>query len=151
MQAQTRILWLKIAADILIVFGLLTALASVAAMAAPTSFLADLIFWPVDGNEAIISPTERLLAAITGGLCTGLGVVSYLLTTKLYPHDPKLTRLLMSAGFASWFVVDSFGSAAAGAPLNVVFNLGFLALFMLPLWLPEPADGRSNAAERLEA
>lgn len=151
MQTQTRILWLKVASDILIVFGLLTALASVAAMAAPTSFLADLIVWPVDGQESISSTTERLLAAITGGLCTGLGVLSYFLTTRLYPRDPKLTRFLMSAAFASWFIVDSLGSVAAGAPLNAVFNLGFLALFMLPLWLPEPEVGRSKAADGLEA
>ncbi len=151
MQVQTRIVWLKVASDILIVFGLLTAMASLAAMAGPTSFLADLIFWPVDGSQAISSETDRLLAAITGGLCTGLGVLFYLLTTKLYPSDPKLTRLLISTSLGSWFVVDSLGSVAAGAPLNALFNLGFLMLFLPPLWLPGSGKERVATGKRLEA
>jgi hypothetical protein len=150
MQAQTRITWLKVGADILIIFGLLTALASITAMAAPTSFLADLIFWPVDGGQFLSSETDRLFAAITGGLCTGLGILFYLLADRLYPVDPKLTRLLMSVGLGGWFVVDSLGSLAAGAPLNVMFNLGFLALFMLPLWLPGSESELPKAGKRLE-
>ena len=134
MQAQTRILWLKIASDLLIIFGLLTALASIASLAAPTSLLVDLIFWPIDGGQAVASDTAHLLAAITGGLTTGLGVLFYLMTTRLMPIDPKLTRLLMSASLGSWFIVDSLGSIAADASLNVLFNALFAALFMIPLW-----------------
>jgi hypothetical protein len=146
MQAQTRILWLKIASDILIIFGLLTALASIASMAAPMSFLVDLVFWPIDGGQAVSSETMHLLAAITGGLTTALGVLFYLLATRLMPVDPNLTRLLMSAGLGSWFVVDSLGSIAAGAPLNVLFNALFAALFLIPLWLP----GSSSSLEQSE-
>ena len=151
MQAHTRIIWLKVASDILIIFGLLIALASMAAMAAPTSFLTDLVFWPVDGGQAISSDAAHLFAAITGGLCTGLGVFCYLLTTRLYPSDPAFTRFLMSAGLGSWFVVDSLGSIAAGAPLNALFNLVFLALFMVPLWLPEPQNASLDDRKQAEA
>ena len=150
MQAQTRILWLKIASDVLIIFGLLTASASIASFAAPTSFLVDLIFWPVDGTQAVSSETSHLLAAITGGLTTGLGVLFYLLTTKLLPTDPPLARLLMSAGLGSWFIVDSLGSFAAGAPLNVLFNAIFAALFLIPLWLPS-ASSSLESSKHLEA
>lgn len=150
MQARTRILWLKIASDILIVFGLLTALASIAAMAAPTSFLVDMIFWPVDGGQTVSSETEHLLAAITGGLTTGLGVLLYLLTTRLMPVDPHLTRFLMSMALGSWFIVDSAGSSAAGAALNVLFNAIFLVLFLIPLWLPGKAL-TAKAEKRLQA
>ncbi|MGI9437737.1 MAG: excinuclease ABC subunit A [Geminicoccaceae bacterium] len=150
MQAQTRILWLKIASDILIVFGLLTALASITAIAAPTSFLVDLIFWPVDGGQAVSSETSRLFAALTGGLSTGLGVLFYLLTTRLLAVDPHLTRLLMSAGLGSWFIVDSLGSFAAGAPLNVLFNGLFAALFLIPLRLPGSSSWL-EPGKRLEA
>ena len=150
MQAQTRILWLKIASDVLIIFGLLTALASIASFAAPTSFLVDLIFWPVDGTQAVSSETSHLLAAIAGGLTTGLGVLFYLLTTKLLPTDPSLARLLMSAGLGSWFIVDSLGSFAAGAPLNVLFNAIFAALFLIPLWLPS-ASSSLESSKHLEA
>ena len=150
MQAQTRILWLKIASDILIIFGLLTALASVIAMAAPTSFLVDLIFWPVDGGQGISSESSRLFAAVAGGLTTALGVLFYLLTTRLMTVDPHLTRLLMSAGLGSWFIVDSLGSFAAGAPLNVLFNAVFAILFLIPLWLPGSSSSL-EAGQRQEA
>ena len=136
MQAQTRILWLKVASDILIIFGLLTALAAIPSVAAPTSFLLDMIFWPVDGVQTISSETQHLLAAITGGLTTGLGVLFYFMTTRLMPVDPDLARFLMSTALGSWFVVDSAGSLAAGAPLNILFNTVFAIIFWIPLWLP---------------
>jgi len=136
MQAQTRTMWLKVASDIVILFGLLTALAALSSTAAPTSFLADMIFWPVDGSQAIDTDVAHLLAAILGGVMTGWGVLLYLLTTHLYPRDPKLAKMLISASLGTWFVVDGLGSIAAGASLNALFNLGFLALFFIPLWYP---------------
>ncbi len=145
MQVQTRMIWLKAASDIVILFGLLIALASMPPMAAPALFLADLIFWPVDGVQAVPTETSRLLSAISGGVMAGWGVLLYLLTTRLYPRDPELGRMLISASIGIWFVVDSLGSIAAGAPLNALFNVGFLALFMVPLWLP------ASPGERLEA
>jgi hypothetical protein len=37
-------------------------------------------------------------------------------------------------GVGCWFVVDSLMSIAAGAPLNAIFNVGFLLLFVVPVW-----------------
>lgn len=136
MQAQTRIIWLKVASDVVVLFGILIAFASLPSTAAPALFLADLIFWPVDGVQAVTSETNRLLSAILGGVMVGWGLLLYLLTTRLYPRDPDLARLLITASIGTWFFVDSLGSIAAGASLNALFNLGFLALFMIPLWLP---------------
>ena len=150
MQAQTRTIWLKVASDIVILFGLLTALAALSSAAAPTSFLADMIFWPIDGAQAIDMAVAHLLAAILGGIMAGWGVLLYLLTTHLYPRDPKLAKMLISASLATWFVVDSLGSFAAGAPLNVLFNLIFLALFFIPLWFPG-SPSTIETGERQEA
>lgn len=136
MQAQTRIVWLKIASEVFVLFGLLIAFASIPSAAAPTLFLADLIFWPVDGVQAVTTETNRLLSAILGGVMVGWGVLLYLLTTRLYPRDSDFARMLITASIGTWFFVDSLGSIAAGAPLNALFNLGFLAMFMIPLWLP---------------
>ena len=33
---------------------------------------------------------------------------------------------------AVWFVIDGAGSIAAGAPLNLVGNVAFLVMFILP-------------------
>lgn len=145
MQAQTRMIWLKVASDVVIIFGFLTALAALSLTAAPTSFLADMIFWPVDGGQAIDTDVTHLLAAILGGVMAGWGVLLYLLTTRLYPRDPDLARMLISVSIGTWFVIDGLGSILAGASLNALFNVGFLALFLIPLWLP------GSPSEHLEA
>ena len=136
MNAETRLTWLKVASDIVIVFGLLMVLASMPIAAPPMSFLVDMIFWPVDGAQSIASETGHFLLAVGGGVTIGWGVLLYLLTTRLYPSDPGLARLLITASAMAWFIPDSLGSIASGAALNVLFNLGFLGLFMIPLWLP---------------
>jgi hypothetical protein len=143
-------IWLQVASEFLVVVGLLAALASVPGAAAPMSLLADLIFWPLDGGQAIASEPGHLLAAVAGGVMAGFGVLLYLLSTRLYPQQPELARLLISAGIGVWFVVDSLGSIAAGASLNALANLVFLALFLIPLWLPADAaavkaDGGAGA------
>ncbi|MEZ5932380.1 MAG: excinuclease ABC subunit A [Alphaproteobacteria bacterium] len=148
MQAQTRTFWLKVASEIVIAFGLLIVLASTSSSAFPVSFLADLIFWPVDGAQAVAAPSSHLLAAIAGGVMTGWGVLLYLLTARLYPKDPDLARLLITASIGIWFVIDSLGSIAAGAPINAVLNISFLVMFLIPLWLPA---ARSTAGQGTRA
>lgn len=145
MQDNMRLIWLKVASGLVIGFGLLMALASTKLMAAPTSLLLDLIFWPADGSQTISSSTNHFLSAIAGGLMTGWGVLLWLLVTRLYPRDPDLTRSLITASASAWFLVDSLGSIAADASLNVLLNLSFLVLFMLPLWLPGSSGKRQEA------
>jgi hypothetical protein len=57
----------------------------------------------------------------------------WLVAGRLYPRDPELARTLILASVAAWFVIDSLGSVAAGAPLNAVLNVVFLLVFWLPL------------------
>jgi hypothetical protein len=54
------------------------------------------------------------------------------------PRDPALARRLILLGIGGWYVVDSSMSIAAGAPLNALFNTGFLLLFYVPVWTLEP-------------
>lgn len=145
MIAQTRLTWLKVASDIVILFGLLMVLASVPFAAAPMSLLIDMIFWPADGAQAITSETGHFLLAVGGGVTIGWGVLLYLLTTRLYPRDPDLARILITASAIAWFIPDSLGSIASGAAVNVLFNLVFLGLFMIPLWLPGAPRERAEA------
>ena len=134
MELETRIRWLRTGSVVTIGFGLLIAAAAIPATQSPVAWLTDLIFFPVDGSPAIGGPGERLLSAITGGLMTGWGVMPYLVATELLPREPLLARRLILAGIVSWFVIDSTMSIAAGAPLNVVGNAGFLLVFVLPVW-----------------
>ena len=134
MTLESRIRWLKIASDITIGFGLLLAVAAIPALSGPAGFMLDFVYFPVDGAETVDMPAARILNAITGGLMTGLGIMTYLIAAELMPRDPAFARRLLLAGIGGWFVVDSSMSIAAGAPLNALFNTGFLLMFYLPIW-----------------
>ena len=134
MNIEARVRWLTIGAEITIGFGLLIAVAAVPALNAPTEYLLDLIYFPVDGAQTMDDPAHRLFSAISGGILAGWGVMLFLVARKLYPQDPELGRSIIIASVATWFVIDSAGSVLAGAPLNALFNVGFLLIFVLPVW-----------------
>ena len=144
MSLDSRIRWLRIASVVTVGFGFLLAMAAIPAMGGPAQFLLDLIYFPIDGAQAVDSSAARLLNAITGGLMAGLGVITFLIAGELLPREPALARRILLAGIGAWFLVDSSMSIAAGAPLNAVFNFGFLLLFYLPLWKPVDASRESG-------
>lgn len=126
--------WLKAASGIVIGFGLLGLLGTLPATSAPTQFLTDLAFWPLDGAPNSAAPETRLFWGILAGLLCGWGLLLWQITTRLLPRDPELARTLILTSIGTWFVIDSAGSLAAGAPVNALMNVGFLLLFVLPLW-----------------
>lgn len=128
--------WLKIASAVVIGFGIAMVASSLPAISSSTGILLDLIFWPLDGRQTAGAPEVHLLSAICGGILTGWGLLLWQLTTRLYPRDPELARSLILTSVGTWFVVDGIGSVMAGAPLNAALNIGFLLLFVVPLWRP---------------
>lgn len=124
---------MKFSAIVFIVFGLLSALAAWPPLAGPQQFLVQLIFADFDGSVTIATQSERLLSAILGGIIAGLGVMLWQLVDKLYQDNPALIGRIIITSLLTWFVVDSTASVLAGAPFNFIGNLGFLALFLVPL------------------
>lgn len=134
MSLQSIQTWLKVASGIVIGFGAIGLLGSIPATAAPTRFLTDLAFWPVDGLPASDAPEIRLFWGILAGLLCGWGLLLWQIASRLLPRDPELARSLILTSMVTWFVIDSAGSLAAGAPVNAVMNVGFLLLFVVPFW-----------------
>ena len=134
MNQNTTLRWLKLGSALTIFFGLLIAAAAAPFGAAPTQFLADLIFYPIDGAQDIAAPETRLIIAIGGGVMAGWGVLLWMLSTHLFPRDQALASKLIISSIVTWFVIDSTGSILAGAPLNAAFNVPFLLVFCVPLW-----------------
>lgn len=124
---------LQAAAAVVIAFGALVALAAHPTSAAPAALLADVIFWPFDGRPHLDQAGARLLAAISGGVMVGWGVLLWQIATHLLPANPALAAKLIRGSIVTWFAVDSTFSVVAGAPLNVAANAGFLAAFLWPL------------------
>ena len=133
MSTDVTTTWLRVAAGAVLVFGLIIAASASPGAAGITQFLLDLIFWPVDGTPTLNTPEARLLCAISGGVMAGWGLMLWLVASRLYAREPELARSLILYSVATWFVIDSTGSIIAGAPLNAVFNIGFMLLFWFPL------------------
>jgi hypothetical protein len=124
---------LKAASAAVMGVGVVVALSAFPPAATVTNILSDLVFWPFDGRQAVDTQTARLLAAIGGGVMFGWGLLLWQLTTQLLPKDPVLAAALIRTSIVAWFVLDSICSVLAGAYLNVVLNLGFLVMFLVPL------------------
>lgn len=136
MQHQATTNWLKIATGVVIVSGVLCLSGAITATAGLARYLMDLVFWPVDGTPGAVMPQAQLLWAITGGVMVGWGVLMWQVITHVYTDNPALGRSMILTSVGIWFVLDSSGSIAAGAPLNALFNVIFLALYAVPLWRP---------------
>jgi len=122
--------WVKAASMIVIGVGLALALAAWPPLSVPVALLADLVIWPLDRAETLAAPETRLFAAIAGGVMVGWGVTLWTVAAHVLPADLPLARSITMIGLYSWFAVDSLGSIAAGAALNVIGNIGFVALFL---------------------
>lgn len=138
--------YMKFAAIIFVVFGLLSAIAAWPPLSAPQRLLAEMIFMDFDGSVTIASQSERLLSAILGGLIAGWGVILWQLVDKLYLDNPALVGKMIMSSILTWYIVDSAASVVAGAPLNFIGNLSFLALFAIPLWRAKPSQRAAEAS-----
>jgi hypothetical protein len=125
---------LQFASAVVMAFGLATASATLPATNAILALFVDLVFWPFDGTQSLVSPEARLLSGVLGGITLGWGMLLWLTSSKVFPTHPVLARQMILTSTLTWFVVDSVASVIAGAALNVVPNLVFLALFWMPLW-----------------
>ncbi|UWQ16627.1 hypothetical protein [Jannaschia sp. M317] len=128
---------LKISAAIIMGFGLTTFLAATnPTLAMPSLWFVDLMTPPVAGAEGLTTPEGRLVLAILGGITFGWGVTTWQLAGAPLRATPEPIRKIVLTGFLAWFCLDSLGSVLAGAPWNVVPNIGFLALIAWPVARP---------------
>ena len=137
--------WLKLMSLFVILLGLLVAFGAHPATALPATWLSDIVFWPFDGAQTLEAPAARVLAAISGGVMAGWGAMMWLVLDRLMPADPAIARLLIIEAILVWFVVDSAGSFAAGATVNVLLNTMLMLAFVIPAWF---VDGRRVAIPR---
>jgi hypothetical protein len=122
--------WPKTAAAFVIAIGVLLAAGAWPPLAGPIVFLADLIIWPLDGLQTLGAPETRVFMAISGGVMVGWGVTLWKMAEHLLAEHPNAVRSIIMTGLYCWFTVDSIASVAAGVPLNAVFNMSFVALFL---------------------
>lgn len=142
--------WLKVEAALFVVSGLLVALAARAATQGPALGVLDLLIWPLDGRQAIGSQELRLVSAIGGGVMVGLGATLWALAAVFGGQNGPRVRAVATIGLLVWYLVDSAASVAAGAPHNVVFNLGLLRPLAV-MWRARAQPGRGARRARSHA
>ena len=94
------------------------------------TLLADIVIWPLDGVQDLGSAETRVMCAIGGGVMCGWGLTLWQVAEHVVPANPAAARAIAMTGIYGWFAVDSLGSVLAGAPLNAVLNISFVALFL---------------------
>ncbi len=111
-----------------------------------SKLLHDVADWPMDGSMADYTREAKWFSAIGGGLFAGYSVLFFLVVAPLVEQGSSLVIRGTIISMLVWFVIDSAGSVAAGVPTNVVFNVGFLAVFLGPLLaIREPAGAIPDA------
>jgi len=135
MSLTSSIFYLKIAAGILIAFGVLFFCVLFPPFYPIANFLVDLVFLPLDGKQAFTTPESNILIAILCGISVGWGVMIYMVTQSVYAADPKLGGRIILTAIITWFVIDSTASIWVGAWFNAILNLGFFATFAAPILL----------------
>jgi hypothetical protein len=121
------------AAFSLIGAGLVTAASAWAPLSGPMGAVLDTVFWPMDAGQGAGAEETRLLLAILGGITFGWGLMIWQLAGAPLQRMPDVVRPIIGRSILGWFLVDSTASFLAGAPWNVAANVGFAALFLIPL------------------
>lgn len=124
---------LRLAAGVTMLTGLALALAALPALNMAVRLLADVVIWPMNGAETLAASETRLALAIGGGVMLGWGLMIWQLAGEPLVRAPEAVRAIIRTSILGWFCVDSAASVAAGAALNVLSNLVFLALFLVPM------------------
>jgi len=130
------------------VSGLVFASLAFASIDGPALILLDALKWPVDGDPGALGVDARLLAAIGGGVLAGFGAMTALVVSPGLERGDAGVRNGAVASILVWFLVDSAGSVAAGAPSNAAFNVPFLLIYLAPLaaWKSDAAGGSVRPA-----
>ncbi len=84
------------------------------------------------GTDASINPAATLCAGIVGALMAGWGVSMLSLSRRLDSLDAAVVGSAFTRGALTWFVLDGTVSVATGFAWNVVGNVGFLVVLLLP-------------------
>ena len=126
---------LTLVGSIFLLVALVIAAAAWPPLAGPSTLLHDLVAWPLDNGTDLGAAETRLLSAILGGVFAGLSAMLILVVAPALRRGDDRVRRGVIASLLVWFAIDSAGSVAAGAPSNVMFNVGFLAMALAPLVL----------------
>ncbi len=124
--------WLIVWAFGIIAFGAVIAGGAFEATSGPVQFVYDNLQGPAALN---FDPANRFSLGVMGAVSIGWGVTVLLVMLAAIPlgDAARPVWIGMTAGLATWFVIDSCLSVATGFGLNVVPNVALLGGYLIPI------------------
>ena len=127
--------WLLGVADFTILFGLLMVFSP--NFFRETMFRIYTDFFYTDGTYATLSSADinfqAVFYGITGGVMIGWAVLMAFIIHVPFRRGEKWAWLALDASLVTWFVLDTYASIRFGMSINVMLNVGFAVLFIIPL------------------
>lgn len=125
--------WLKGWSLFTIGFGAMFAVTDLGVIGAPARIFTDIAFLRLPGAVPVAAGKEGLLmAGIMGAVMMGWGLYVYLTAETMVRADAGQFRRAVLGAFTLWFVFDQAASWRLGAYGNMVSNVSFYAVFVLP-------------------
>lgn len=133
MSRELFITWLKLDCLVTGITGLVAFAGSIEALSGPWLWLFNLVTWPLNDDPARFSPETMSVNAMLGGVMVAWAILIYCVTVgPIAQGNIKLTRQMLLSILA-WFCIDSLGSYLSNLPGNIILNLIFLNIFLVPL------------------
>ncbi len=130
--------WLKGWSIFTIAFGAMFAVMDLGALGAPARLFTDIALLRMPGAAALAPGREGLLmAGIMGAVMMGWGLYLYLTIETMARADASQLRRAVLGAFTLWFLFDQAASWRMGAYGNMVSNVTFYAVFVLPFLVAE--------------
>lgn len=130
--------WLKGWSLFTIAFGAMFAVMDLSGLGTPARLFTDIAFLRMPGATALMPGREGLLiAGIMGAVMMGWGLYLYLTVETMARADAGQLRRAVLGAFTLWFLFDQAASWRMGAYGNMVSNVTFYAVFVLPFLVAE--------------
>jgi hypothetical protein len=132
--------WLKGCSLLIVAVGVMFAVIDLPLIGKPAQLFIDFCYFRLFNAHSVPLSREALFAtSLSGAITVGWGVFMHQTIEHLARSNPAALRRAVGLAFTVWFVLDQAGSWRNGGYGNMLSNIAFYAIFMLPLLVgPQP-------------
>jgi hypothetical protein len=139
--------WLKGWSLFTIAFGAIFAVMDLSGLGQPARLFTDIAFLRMPGSAPLSVGKEGLLmGGIMGAVMMGWGLYVHQTVETLARADAGVLRRALIGAVTRWFLADQAVSWRAGAYGNMVSNVAFYVVFMLPFVMGRGRQGSATSA-----
>ena len=125
--------WLLVAANLLILFGIVMAFLNNTALFALFNTQINPIFWGAGDMPAAAVQFQGWIYGVAGAIVIGWGIFLAFIAYYPFKQREKWAWNCILIGMLAWYLVDTFISLQFNVVFNAISNTVFLIIFLLPL------------------